>query len=65
MLFRSKVNELRDVLYAPGYPPAMVKRTLYLMDKAVGNNRLPALVPDAGIDAALQAAIIKFGLTRA
>jgi len=62
---QARVNELREVLYAPGYPPAMVKRTLYLMDKAVGNNRLPALVPDAGIDAALQAAIVKFGLTRA
>ena len=62
---QARVNELREVLYAPGYPPAMVKRTLYLMDKAVGNNRLPALVPDAAIDAALQAAIVKFGLTRA
>jgi 4-hydroxy-tetrahydrodipicolinate synthase len=62
---QARVNEVREVLYAPGYPPAMVKRTLYLMDKAVGNNRLPALVPDAAIDAALQAAIVKFGLTRA
>jgi hypothetical protein len=43
----------------------MVKRTLYLMDKAVGNNRLPALVPDEKIDSALRAAIEQFGLTRA
>jgi 4-hydroxy-tetrahydrodipicolinate synthase len=62
---QAKVNELREVLYAPGYPPAMVKRTLYLMDKAVGNNRLPALVPNEQVDAALRAAIDRFGLTRA
>jgi len=59
---QAKVNKVREVLYAPGYPPAMVKRTLYLMDKAVGNNRLPALVPDEKIDAALGAAIAQFGL---
>jgi 4-hydroxy-tetrahydrodipicolinate synthase len=62
---QAKVNQVREVLYAPGYPPAMVKRTLYLMDKAVGNNRLPALVPDEKIDSALRAAIEQFGLTRA
>lgn len=59
---QSKVNELRNILYESGYPPAMVKRTLYLMDKAVGNNRLPSLVLDDGIDRMLRAAIVKFGL---
>jgi len=59
---QAKVNQVREVLYAPGYPPAMVKRTLYLMDKAVGNNRLPALVPDEKVDAALNAAIAQFAL---
>lgn len=62
---QAKVNKVREVLYAPGYPPAMVKRTLYLMDKAVGNNRLPALVPDEKIDSALRAAIEQFGLKAA
>ena len=61
---QQKVNEFRTDLYAPGYPPAMVKRILYLMDSEVGNNRLPALVPDAETDAALQAVINKYGLKR-
>jgi 4-hydroxy-tetrahydrodipicolinate synthase len=62
---QARVNELREALYALGYPPAMVKRALFLMDEAVGNNRLPALVPDEGADAALRAAIAKFGIGRA
>ena len=61
---QEKVNDFRTALYAPGYPPAMVKRILYLMDSEVGNNRLPALVPDAETDAALKAVINNFGLKR-
>lgn len=62
---QAKVNEFREALYSLGYAPAMVKRALFLMDEAVGNNRLPALVPDEGTDAALRAAIMKFGIRRA
>ena len=59
---QEKVNTLRKALYAPGYPPAMVKRILYLMDATVGNNRLPSLVPDTEVDTALMAVIDSFGL---
>lgn len=62
---QQRVNEFRTELYKPGYPPAMVKRILYLMDNDVGNNRLPALVPDVETDAALEAVINKYGLKRA
>lgn len=62
---QAKVNELRSALYALGYAPAMVKRALFLMDSSVGNNRLPALVPDEATDAALRAALSKFGIERA
>ncbi|MCF7915466.1 MAG: dihydrodipicolinate synthase family protein [Spirochaetaceae bacterium] len=61
---QEKVNDFRTALYAPGYPPAMVKRVLYLMDSEVGNNRLPALVPNAETDAALEAVIDNYGLKR-
>ena len=59
---QQKVSLLREALYAPGYPPAMVKRTLYLLDHTVGNNRLPSLVPSPQVDAALNGAIERFGI---
>jgi 4-hydroxy-tetrahydrodipicolinate synthase len=62
---QKKLNALRERLYAFGYPPAMVKRALYLMDSSVGNNRLPALVPDKTIDEGLYALLGDFGLRRA
>lgn len=62
---QAKVNDFRSVLYALGYAPAMVKRALFLMDAAVGNNRLPALVPDEDTDAAIRAALARFGIMRA
>ena len=42
---------LRKDLYALGFPPALVKRALYLNDASVGMSRQPALLPDAGQDA--------------
>ncbi|MGH6861500.1 MAG: dihydrodipicolinate synthase family protein [Phyllobacterium sp.] len=35
----------RTDLYAHGFPPAMVKRALYLQDASVGASRQPALLP--------------------
>jgi 4-hydroxy-tetrahydrodipicolinate synthase len=62
---QAAVNDIRSALYALGYAPAMVKRALYLMDSSVGNNRLPALVPDEATDAAIRALLAKFGIERA
>ena len=40
----------RTDLYANGFPPAMVKRALYLQDNSVGASRQPALLPNAEQD---------------
>lgn len=42
---------LRKDLYALGFPPAMVKRALYMMDPSVGRSRQPALLPNDAQDA--------------
>lgn len=38
--------DFRTDLYALGFAPAMVKRSLYLQDPSVGASRQPALMPD-------------------
>ncbi|MBB4018421.1 4-hydroxy-tetrahydrodipicolinate synthase [Chelatococcus caeni] len=53
---------LRKDLYALGYPPAMVKRALYLMDRSVGASRQPALAPDPAQDAKIAAILAAHGL---
>ncbi len=53
---------LRIDLYGLGYPPAMVKRALYLKDASVGASRQPALVPTPELDAAIRAVLVKHGL---
>ena len=53
---------VRTDLYAFGYPPAMVKRALYLMDPSVGASRQPALIPTADLDAKIGGVIRKHGL---
>lgn len=62
---QQRLNGLREKLYSFGYAPAMVKRALYLMDKSVGNNRLPALVPDKVIDEGICSLLLNLGLIRA
>ncbi|TQS70141.1 dihydrodipicolinate synthase family protein [Rhodobacteraceae bacterium] len=52
----------RTDLYTLGYPPALVKRALYLRDPSVGASRQPALLPDAGQDQAIAAILDKYGL---
>ena len=53
----------RKDLYGLGYPPALVKRSLYLMDNSVGASRQPALLPDPEHDAKIAALLAKHGLT--
>jgi 4-hydroxy-tetrahydrodipicolinate synthase len=55
----------RKDLYGLGYPPALVKRSLYLMDPSVGASRQPALLPDPGQDAKIRALLVKHGLAAA
>lgn len=49
-------------LYKLGYPPALVKRALYLMDASVGASRQPALLPDPEQDRAILGLLEKHGL---
>lgn len=53
----------RKDLYGLGYPPALVKRSLYLMDPSVGASRQPALLPDREQDAKIAALLVRHGLT--
>ncbi len=52
----------RKDLYGLGYPPALVKRALYLMDSSVGASRQPALLPDAEQDRKIADILKKWGL---
>ena len=51
---QDRFTALRVDLYALGYPPAMVKRALYVMDASVGASRQPALLPSPELDAKLR-----------
>lgn len=48
---QERFGAFRKDLYGLGYPPALVKRALYLMDHSVGASRQPALLPDPAQDA--------------
>ena len=50
----------RTDLYKLGYPPALVKRALYLQDASVGRSRQPALLPDPEQDRAIEAVLAKY-----
>jgi 4-hydroxy-tetrahydrodipicolinate synthase len=52
----------RKDLYGLGYPPALVKRSLYLMDRSVGASRQPALLPDPEQDTRIAALLVRHGL---
>lgn len=51
----------RTDLYKLGYPPALVKRALFLRDPSVGASRQPALLPDPEQDAKIEAILQKYG----
>jgi 4-hydroxy-tetrahydrodipicolinate synthase len=52
----------RTDLYAHGFPPAMVKRALYLQDASVGASRQPALLPDPAQDRKIVEILEKYDL---
>ncbi|MFC6489300.1 dihydrodipicolinate synthase family protein [Nitratireductor sp. GCM10026969] len=54
--------DFRSDLYALGYPPALVKRALWVMDHSVGASRQPALLPDPAQDAQIRELLNKYGL---
>ena len=55
-------SAFRKDLYGLGYPPALVKRALYLMDPSVGASRQPALLPDPEQDRKIAAILVGHGL---
>ena len=59
---QAKFGAFRKDLYGLGYPPALVKRALYLMDPSVGASRQPALLPDQGQDAQIAEILRKHDL---
>ncbi|AUH32108.1 dihydrodipicolinate synthase family protein [Paracoccus tegillarcae] len=59
---QEKFAVLRVDLYKLGYPPALVKRALYMNDPSVGLSRQPALLPDAEQDKAILAILEARGL---
>jgi 4-hydroxy-tetrahydrodipicolinate synthase len=59
---QSIYTAFRTELYAHGFPPAMVKRSLYLQDASVGASRQPALLPDAAQDQKIEEILKKYGL---
>ena len=60
--FQKQFGDFRKDLYGLGFPPALVKRSLYLMDSSVGASRQPALLPDAAQDAKIRAILEKYEL---
>lgn len=60
---QAKFTQLRVDLYALGYPPAMVKRALFLMDSSVGASRQPALLPTPELDAKIRVILEKHAIT--
>ncbi|WP_335948165.1 dihydrodipicolinate synthase family protein [Salipiger bermudensis] len=52
----------RTDLYKLGYPPALVKRALWVMDNSVGASRQPALLPDPEQDKQIEAILKKYEL---
>ncbi|ATQ57673.1 dihydrodipicolinate synthase family protein [Paracoccus yeei] len=55
-------GNFRKDLYGLGYPPALVKRALFLMDSSVGASRQPALLPDPAQDEKIREILVKYEL---
>lgn len=55
-------SAFRTDLYALGFAPAMVKRSLYLQDASVGASRQPALLPNKDQDAQIADILRRYDL---
>ncbi len=55
-------SAFRTDLYALGFAPAMVKRSLYLQDASVGASRQPALLPNSAQDAQIEDILRRYEL---
>ncbi|MCP1200848.1 dihydrodipicolinate synthase family protein [Notoacmeibacter sp. MSK16QG-6] len=55
-------GSFRTDLYKLGYPPALVKRALWVMDHSVGASRQPALLPDPEQDRQIETILKKYEL---
>lgn len=55
-------SAFRTDLYALGFAPAMVKRSLYLQDASVGASRQPALLPNKDQDAQIEDILRRYKL---
>lgn len=55
-------TNFRTDLYKLGYPPALVKRALWIMDNSVGASRQPALLPDRAQDVEISNILKKYDL---
>ncbi len=55
-------GNFRKDLYGLGFPPAMVKRALWVMDPSVGASRQPALLPNDEQDKQVEAILKKYEL---
>ena len=59
---QEKFGNFRKDLYGLGYPPALVKRALWIMDHSVGASRQPALLPDPEQDKKIEVILKKYEL---
>jgi 4-hydroxy-tetrahydrodipicolinate synthase len=59
---QARFSSFRKDLYALGFPPAMVKRSLWCMDASVGASREPALLPDPAQDNAIRGILSRYEL---
>lgn len=55
-------SAFRTDLYALGFAPAMVKRSLFLQDSSVGASREPALLPNKTQDDQIEEILRRYGL---
>ncbi|MFV0359213.1 dihydrodipicolinate synthase family protein [Tropicimonas sp.] len=59
---QKRYADFRTDLYALGFPPALVKRSLWCIDPSVGASRQPALLPDPAQDGKVRDILARYEL---